>query len=213
MNYMNPEVSFLIQSVMLTIPGLITPGPVTAVAVERGSISPHAGAFITLGHAVIELPLVLLLFFGLARFTKEPLVRFILAFAGGAFLFYLGWKAFRTRNIQSGKTSGIFSSSFTAGMFMTLANPFLLLWWGTIGGTLILRSMELGTLVGIMFYVLHISVNFIWLYLLSFLSYKGYTLLGRGYRFAVAIVCGVILSGFGGYFIITAFKIINISQN
>ncbi len=207
MNFINYEVSFLLQSVLITIPGLLTPGPVMAITIERGTRSPHAGAFVTAGHFIVELPFVVLLYFGLGRFAKEPAVRFILGFTGGIFLIYLAWKTFRNRRMVSAPGSKIASSAFTAGMVMTLANPFLLLWWGTVGSSLLIRSMEFGPMVTILFYVLHISMNFIWLYLLSFLSYKGYTILGSGYRFAVAIICGVLLSGFGIYFVVTAFRI------
>jgi len=206
----SPVISFLIQSLLITLPGLFTPGPVTAITVERGIVSPHAGAFITMGHGVVELPFVILLFMGLGRFTGYSTVRVILAFAGGVFLLYMAWKTFRSRNLLSSKSAGAFKSSFSAGMFMTIANPFLLLWWGTVGSTLILRGIELGIAASVLFYVFHIAVNFIWFYFLSFLSFKGYMIMGSGYRFAVSIICGGILSGFGVYFIITAFKILNI---
>ena len=208
MTDMSPIVSFLIQSVLITLPGLFTPGPVTAITVERGTVSPHAGAFVTMGHGIVELPLVILLFMGLGRFTGDSTVRVILASAGGVFLLYMAWKTFRS-STHHVKSAAAFKSSFTAGMFMTLANPFLLLWWGTVGSSLIIRGIELGITAGILFYVFHISVNYIWFYFLSFLSFKGYMIMGRGYRIAVSIVCGGILSGFGIYFIISAFKILN----
>lgn len=210
MSDISPVISFLIQSVLITLPGLFTPGPVTAITVERGTLSPHAGAFVTMGHGAVELPFVILLFMGLGRFTGYSSVRLVLAFAGGAFLLYMAWKTIRSRNALPAKSSGAFKSSFTAGMFMTIANPFLLLWWGTIGSTLIFHAIELGMAASILFYVFHISANFIWFYFLSFLSFKGYMVMGRGYRFAVSIICGGILTVFGVYFIITAFKILNI---
>lgn len=206
----SPVITFLFQSVLITLPGLFTPGPVTAITVERGTVSPHAGAFVTMGHGAVELPFVILLFTGLGRFTGYSSVRVVLALAGGAFLLYMAWKTFRSRNILPVKSAKAFRSSFTAGMFMTIANPFLLLWWGTVGSTLIFRAIELGAAASVLFYVFHISANFIWFYFLSFLSFKGYMIMGRGYRFTVSIICGGILSGFGVYFIITAFKILNI---
>ncbi|HPR74345.1 MAG TPA: LysE family transporter [Spirochaetota bacterium] len=210
MSDISPVISFLFQSVLITLPGLFTPGPVTAITVERGTVSPHAGAFVTMGHGVVELPFVILLFTGLGRFTGYSSVRVVLALAGGAFLLYMAWKTFRSRNALPVKSAGAFRSSFSAGMFMTIANPFLLLWWGTVGSTLIFRAIEFGAAASVLFYVFHISANFIWFYILSFLSFKGYMIMGRVYRFAVSIICGGILSGFGVYFIITAFKILNI---
>ncbi|HOP61855.1 MAG TPA: LysE family transporter [Spirochaetota bacterium] len=199
------------QSVLITIPGLITPGPVMAVTVERGTKSPHAGAFVTLGHVTVELPFVILLFAGLGKFTKEPRLRIILSLAGSIFLFYLAWKTFRARNVKRTPSAGVYSSSFLAGAMMTLANPFLLLWWGTVGSMLIIRSIELGPAVSVLFYVCHGVSNIIWLYFLSWLSYEGNLVIGKRYRYTVAFICGGILIGFGGYFIITAFKIFNLN--
>ncbi|HOP63385.1 MAG TPA: LysE family transporter [Spirochaetota bacterium] len=210
MTDLKPAITFIFQSVLITIPGLLTPGPVMAVTIERGTKSPHAGVFVTLGHVAVELPLVVLLFLGLEKFTKEPCLRFILALAGSIFLFYLAWKTFRVRNMTGTPSAGVYSSSFVAGALMTLANPFLLLWWGTIGSVLILRSMELGLAVSVLFYVFHVLSNIIWLYFLSWLSYEGNIVIGRRYRYFVAIICGGILLVFGGYFIITALKIITI---
>jgi hypothetical protein len=75
MSDISPVISFLIQSVVITLPGLFTPGPVTAITVERGTVSPHAGAFVTMGHGVVELPFVIFLFAGLGRFTGYSSVR------------------------------------------------------------------------------------------------------------------------------------------
>ncbi len=207
MVYMNTEVSFLLQSVLLTIPGLITPGPVMAVTFERGTSSPHAGAFVTLGHGAVELPLVILLFLGIGRFTKIPSIRIILALAGGVFLVYMAWRTLRSMRSEPAAATSVFSSSFAAGMIMTLANPFLLLWWGTIGSALILRSIELGTVVSVLFYTLHFIVNFAWLYLISYLSYTGHMVFGVRYKVIVSVISGVILFSFGIYFIVTAFRI------
>ncbi len=208
MNEFMPAASFLLQSVLITIPGFLTPGPVMAITIERGTRSPHAGVFVMLGHGAVELPLVILLFMGLGRFAREPHIRFVLALAGGIFLFYMAWKTFRARKTDSPSPAGVSSSSFIAGAVMTLANPFLLLWWSTIGSVLILRSIELGFVVSILFYALHFITNLIWLYFISYMSFIGRSVLGRGYILVISIVCGGILLVFSGYFIFSAYKII-----
>lgn len=204
---LSPEVSFLIQSVIITIPGLLTPGPVMAITIEKGTGSPHAGAFVTLGHAIVELPLVILLFLGLGKSAGSPHVRIVLSLIGGFYLMLMAWKTFRSRNMPVPHTANITGSASLAGFFMTLVNPFFIFWWATIGSALILRSIELGNVVSILFYSLHICTNFCWFYFISFMSYKGYTLFGTGYRFVVSIISGSILLIFGVYFLITAYKI------
>jgi len=40
--------AFLLEAVLISLSGVIAPGPVTVVAVSKGTKSPHAGAIITL---------------------------------------------------------------------------------------------------------------------------------------------------------------------
>ncbi|HPS57800.1 MAG TPA: LysE family transporter [Spirochaetota bacterium] len=207
MNDFNASSAFIVQSLIVTIPGLLTPGPVMAITIEKGTGSPHAGAFITMGHAVVEIPLVILLFMGLGRFSTLPLVRFTLALTGGFYLLYMAWKTFSSRNTSMPRTGMATGSAFTAGILMTLANPFFMFWWATIGSALIVRSLELGIVVSVLFYSLHITTNFIWLYFISYMSNKGHAFFGARYRYIVSILSGAILLFFGGYFLLTAFKI------
>lgn len=206
MHFMSLEITFLIQSVLITIPGLLTPGPVMAVTIEKGTESPYAGALVTLGHGVVEVPLVILLFFGYGKFTGIPVLRFLLALSGGIFLIYMALKTFKSGRIETSSTGKTAGSAFMAGVIMTIANPFFIIWWATIGSALIVRSTELGPPVSVMFYILHFTSNFIWLLFLSYLSYKGFSLLGRRYKTVVSVICGGILLFFGGYFLLTAIK-------
>ncbi|MDY6966328.1 MAG: LysE family transporter [Halobacteriota archaeon] len=42
----------------------MAPGPVTAVTIGEGSKSPHAGAFVAIGHGIVEFPLMIAIFYG-----------------------------------------------------------------------------------------------------------------------------------------------------
>ena len=44
--------AFLIEAVLISLSGVIAPGPVTAVCVGHGSKSPHAGVAIAVGHGL-----------------------------------------------------------------------------------------------------------------------------------------------------------------
>ena len=204
---LSPAASFLVQSVIITLPGLLAPGPLMAITIEKGTGSPHAGAFVTFGHAIVEIPFVILLFMGLGRISGLNTVRVILSFAGGVYLLYMAWKTFLSRNMAIPREVRITGTAFMSGIFMTLANPFFIFWWATIGSALISRSLELGVVVSFMFYSLHIITNFCWFYFISFMSFKGHKLFGTGYRFFVSIISGSILLIFGGYFLLTAYKI------
>ncbi len=49
---------FLFEAVLISLSGVMAPGPMTTVAVGKGSESPHAGALVAVGHAIVELPLM-----------------------------------------------------------------------------------------------------------------------------------------------------------
>jgi len=51
--------AFLLEAVLISLSGVMAPGPVTAVAVSKGTKSPHVGALIALGHSIN--PFILLL--------------------------------------------------------------------------------------------------------------------------------------------------------
>ena len=59
--------AFLLETVLISLSGVMMPGPITAVSIGKGSESPHAGAKIAVGHGIVEFPLIAAFFFGLGR--------------------------------------------------------------------------------------------------------------------------------------------------
>jgi hypothetical protein len=49
-----------------------------------------------------------------------------------------------------------------AGLILTAGNPYFLIWWATIGVTLILRSVKFGFIGFLIFAMLHWFCDFIW---------------------------------------------------
>lgn len=76
--------------------GAMMPGPLLTVTIgetlRRGFV---AGPLIVLGHAILEILLVVLLVLGVAQFLALPQVHTFIALVGGAFLVYMGWSMFR----------------------------------------------------------------------------------------------------------------------
>ena len=48
---------FLFKAFVISLSGVLAPGPMTAAAVGHGVRSRHAGALMAVGHAVVEFPL------------------------------------------------------------------------------------------------------------------------------------------------------------
>jgi len=54
--------NFLFTAVVISLSGVMAPGPITAVTIGKGSKSPYAGALIAIGHGIVEFPLMVAIF-------------------------------------------------------------------------------------------------------------------------------------------------------
>jgi threonine/homoserine/homoserine lactone efflux protein len=198
--------AFLLEAMMISLSGVMAPGPVTAVTVGKGSESPHAGALVALGHGAVEFPLMVAVFYGLGALFDLPYVESIVGLVGGLFLLWMGVGMFRSVSRVETDGGAFTRSSMVSGMLLSLGNPYFLVWWATVGGTLILRSARFGTLGVLAFGVAHWSCDLAWSYLLSVVSFKGGQFFGRRFQKVVFVASGVFLVFFGGRFIAAALR-------
>ena len=82
--------AFLLQAVLISLSGVMAPGPLSAAIVGHSQRSPHAGALGALGHGVVEFPLMALILFGFATWAEAPLVGPVIGLAGGFVLLWMG---------------------------------------------------------------------------------------------------------------------------
>lgn len=200
--------AFLFEAVLISLSGVIAPGPVTAVTISKGTKSPHAGAMIALGHGMVEIPLMILILYGFGDILKMTYMKAIISLLGGLFLLKIGLdllKGIKQARIDSSNDP---SSPLRAGIILTLANPYFLVWMATIGSILIFRSYAFGLLGFIIFMIAHWSCDFLWLYFLSALSFKGGQFFGKKLQQVLFLICGVFLLFFSSKFIYDAAKII-----
>lgn len=85
-----------------------------------------------------------------------------------------------------------------SGVLLSLANPYFLVWWATVGAALVLRALAFGLLGFIAFGVSHWLCDFGWCYLLSAASHKGGQVLGGRFQRLVFLACGAVLLFFAG---------------
>ena len=198
----------LLSVVVISFSGVMMPGPMFAVTLAKSYKSPWAGPQISLGHAVIEVPLILLIYFGFAQFFQNNVVQLVLSILGGGMIIWLGISMFRARAevVKGGKDLPY--SAFTAGILTSGLNPFFLLWWATIGSLLIMRFLEFGTIGLIVFIVVHWLVDLIWLSFVSIMVYKTHSLWGRKFHEGLFTACSLLLIGFGGWFLISGLQLV-----
>lgn len=196
--------SFLIQTVFISFSGVLAPGPITAVTIGKGSKNPHAGALISLGHGIVEFPLIILIFLGFDSLIKIQYVRESISIAGGLFLLWMAIDILRNVKIDNIKEKTEKHKPITAGIFLSIGNPYFIIWWATLGAALIMRSAEFGLLWFAVFALVHWLCDFLWLYFLSIMSYKGGVFFGKKFQKGIFLICGVFLFFLGGKFIFDA---------
>ena len=201
---------FLLSVVIISLTGVMMPGPMFAVTVAKSYKSQFAGMQIALGHAVVEIPLILLIYFGFARFFEEELVQIILYLAGAAMIIWLGVGIFRTRTEVIEKGKDIAYNGVIAGVITSLFNPFFILWWATAGIMLIMKMnlLQPGTTGLVLFIIVHWLCDMIWLSFVSVLIYRTQSLWGRKFQQGLLITCSLLLIGFGGWFLVLGLQLV-----
>jgi len=196
---------FLLETVAISLSGVMAPGPITAVTVARGSKSPHAGAWVAVGHGLVEFPLILAVFYGLGHWFEVPAVQTGIASAGGLFLLYMGLTMLRglRRKPEDVPAADRLDRRrpVTVGALLSLGSPYFLIWWATIGAALTLRAADYGLAGVLAFASVHWSCDLGWLVLLSSLSYRGGRVFGQRFQQAVLLICGVFLVLIGGRYL------------
>lgn len=198
----------LASVVVISLSGVMVPGPMFAVTVAKSYRTPWAGAQISLGHVVIELPLILLIYFGFAGFFQNSVVQLVLSLLGGGMIIWLGISMFRARAevVQRGKELPY--NAFVAGIITSGLNPYFLLWWATIGLLLVMKFRDFGTTGLIALIITHWLCDFTWLSVVSLLIYRTQRLWGKKVQQGIFIVCSLLLIGFGGWFLVSGIQMV-----
>lgn len=193
---------FLVKIVGISLSGVLAPGPMTAATLAAGVRSRHAGALITLGHVAIEAPLMLMILAGAGILFELPSVKLGIGLVGGAFLLFLGAQLLAALPRAQASTDTVDGRHpFTTGVVLTVANPYFLLWWATVGLALATDAIQFGLHAFVLFALLHWLCDLVWLEILSQASYRGTEVLGDKLQKAVLLVCGLMLVFFGVMFL------------
>ena len=200
-------VPFLSSVAVISLSGVMMPGPMFAVTVSRSYRSPFAGAKMALGHAIVEIPLTLLIYFGLGRFFENDPVQIALYLVGGSLLIWMGISLFRQRHRPIEEAGDIKFNTVLAGVITSAANPFFFLWWAAVGSMLIMKSLSFGTTGLILLIVIHLLCDFGWLIFISNVVYRTHSMWKEKARVGLLIACSFLLMGFGGWFLTSGIQI------
>jgi len=146
---------------------------------------------------------------GLLTVANQPAVKLVIGVAGGLALLAFGLMQIResmsSKPVEIRKEKMAFKSHLLVGTVFTGLNPYFILWWLIPGMKLILDSIAFASWAGVLLmYVAHVWMDYAWLTGTAYLARRGTKFVDRkGYRI-VLMLFGLILIGFGFYFLATA---------
>jgi threonine/homoserine/homoserine lactone efflux protein len=201
-------ITIFFTSLIVAFSGAMMPGPLLTVTISESSRrGAMAGPMLMLGHAILEMLLVIALLLGLAPLFKHNVFLLVVAFAGGAIMLWMAWGMFKslpTLTVQTQAVAGQKNNLVLAGALMSLANPYWIIWWATIGLGYIMHARQIGMMGITSFYAGHIAGDLIWYTAISLAISRGKKLFtDKVYRVLIGI-CGVFLVAFAAYLVINA---------
>ncbi len=194
---------FLLTAILISLSGVMMPGPVLASTIVEGYRDRYAGVKIAVGHAFIEFPLMFLIFFGAGYLFTSRLAKAAIGAGGGILLLFLGWKMIIYA--RSGKEEKpVLRNPWILGIVVSASSPYFFLWWATVGASLIVKAIEISLLAFILFTFVHWLCDLAWLSFASFTTFKSKKFWGGKTRAVILSICGVVMISFGVYFLATA---------
>jgi len=189
--------------VVTSLSGVMMPGPMFTVTLAKSMKSPWAGVLVSLGHAVVEVPLILAVYFGIAGFFQNDIVKLVLSVLGGAMIVWMGVDLFRARRKLAREGKDTSYNAFVAGILMSGLNPFFLVWWVTVGSLLLMNFLAVAGDWGLpIFIVVHWLCDLVWLSIVSVTIYRTHSFWGEKFQEWVFIVLSLALLYFGVWFIV-----------
>ncbi len=202
--------TIFVSAFVVGLSGAMAPGPVLTVTIsetlKRGF---KAGPLIVLGHAILEIILLLLIGLGLGPFFEHPIVVIVFMSAGGLVLLWMGAQMLLTnKRITEEALSATGTPSpygpILAGIVLSVSNPFWIIWWVTIGMGFVTQSLQHGLIGLLCFYCGHILSDLAWYSFVSFSVSAGRRLCPPMVYRILFVLCGILLISLGLLFIIKA---------
>jgi threonine/homoserine/homoserine lactone efflux protein len=212
---MNEIIQIFFGSLIVAFSGALVPGPmftlVVTSVVQKGFMTSF---YIVVGHAILELIIVISFYLGIIRYLGNELAVKIISILGGVFLLYMAASmiisVIRKKMILDLNPEKIKQGTGTKsnilivgkGILISLSNPYWYIWWVTIGAAFMLKSTNHGYSGTGAFYTGHILADFIWYLLVGFIVSTGRRFLNQKIYNGILIACALFLIYLGIKFIL-----------
>lgn len=195
--------------------GALMPGPLLFYTIAKSfKHGAYTGFFVIIGHALLEIIIVLLLLTGIKSLLNKILFEIILSFIGGASLILMGVLMIipaaknkinidmSVQKINKKNNYGL----LLGGFIISISNPYFLIWWFFIGAGYLFASIKLGIFGIIFFFIGHILADFAWYIFISFCTAKSKKIINDTFYKILVLVCGVLIIFMGSYFLYNGFS-------
>jgi threonine/homoserine/homoserine lactone efflux protein len=193
---------------IIALSGALIPGPLLVFVLSKSmSTGVKVGPLTVVGHLIVEIIIIGLIFLGLGFILQVQLFQIIVGLVGGILLMIFGTlniiKANRN-NFYKSNMIGLGYHPIIGGIiFSTILNPTVPLWWATIGLAMLMEALLTAAILGLIFWIIgHFLADLTWYSFVSYLTWKGREIIGLKVYKMIIIVCGVVLLFFGVYFIL-----------
>ncbi len=185
---------------LIGLTGAAVPGPMLFATIEASLRKGWtAGPLIVLGHAAVEVLIcgVILLGFSIAN----DIVFNAVSLVGGGALVIFGMMTIRSsRNATFDVKGGVTGSPVVAGALTSVSNPYFLVWWLTIGNSMVMDGLRIGVVAALLFITGHWIADLVWYISVSIISSSGGKLMSDRTYHTFLAGCGVFLLCFGAYY-------------
>lgn len=210
---------FAIEVVFLSASGVLSPGPLFFANLIYGSRQGFRGGIkMASDHTIVELPIILMLSFGLFHFSVTSVAHNAtlksIGLLGGITIVVFSMLQIRSVVIREKNRSpdnlidrtkySLSNKPILNGMIFSLLNPFFIVWWFTVGLKIISDSISIFGIVlgGLAVFIFHIWMDYVWLGGTSFLVQKGVSILDVRFYNIFLLGLSVLLVIFGLYWMV-----------
>lgn len=196
--------AIFLQSLIIGYSGAIMPGPMFTYTIDKSiNHGVKTGILVSLGHAFLELILVILIFTGLGKYLGSDLASTIIGIVGGLILAYLGFNMLKDvyqnkisleTKVEGNSKQG---NMLLAGVVLSATNPYFIIWWSAIGLALIMSAYSAFGVIGIaIFYIGHILADISWFTFVAALVSKTRHLINIKIYKTIVVILAICLIGF-----------------
>lgn len=183
--------------------GAMIPGPLFLYTVsEAFKDGQKAGIKIALGHLILEAGFVAIIIVGFRDLLSLASVKSAITWIGGFSLIVMGAVILsKVKHLSLATNSKVTfrGGSIVGGAFFSIISPGFLVWWATIGTSVLLQGLLLGAAGVVVIAIGHALADILWHWFVAFSVERGRSYCtDRTYRIIMACVAlGLIILGAG----------------